>query len=87
MLVCLLKSLFNDDDPPNPEYQALHTVGQIVYTYFCRPPLVDIGGGSFCSANLRDTFGHLTDGGINLKIIYRAVMDKIVEKGFERKAG
>ncbi len=77
--------LLTDDNPPHPEYQALHSIGQIIYHNLAHPPLVDIGGGSFCSADYRDVMGHLTSEGNDLKIIAHAIIDKIIEKNHEDK--
>jgi len=77
--------LLNDNPKPHPEYQALHSIGHIVFHYLSRPPLIDIGGGSFCSANYRDPLGHLTDQGKDLKVIGHTVIEKIIENNHECK--
>lgn len=61
--------ILTDSNPPHFEYQALHGIGQIIIHYLGRPPLVDIGGGSFCSADYRDALGQLTDEGRDLKTV------------------
>ena len=79
-------ALLTSDDPPILEYQSLHSIGQIIIHLLSRPPLVDIGGGSYCSLSYRDALGNLTDEGKDIRALAHALVDKIVTKKFEERS-
>ena len=79
-------ALLTGDDPPILEYQSLHSLGQIINHLLSRPPLVDVGGGSYCSLSYRDALGNLTDEGKDIRTLAHALADKIVTKKFEERS-
>jgi hypothetical protein len=78
-----MRKILTSADAPHPEHQALHSIAQIVFSYLCKEPLVDISGGSFCSADYRDALGQLTPEGQDLRRVAHTIIDIMTERKFE----
>lgn len=80
-----MRQIIAGDNPPNIEHQALHSIAQVVYHLVSRAPLVDVGNGSFCSAELRNVLGMPNEACAYLRELHRGVLEQMVRAGLEKQ--